>query len=157
MASLESGYNVLSEVIDEAKNRSAGENGIDPDAQFESRKIINLGNLGGNDGAAEPAIDGHIEDIQFNELLDKMKAIRTAKRADYNAGKMNNFELSDKLFGVNSYVGILIRMSDKLSRLGSFVQKGFHAVKDESIEDTLLDLANYSLICIIEYRKSKHE
>jgi hypothetical protein len=95
------------------------------------------------------------EDSEFKELLEEMWKIRSAKRQDYNAGTMNNFELTSKLLGIPSHVGILVRMSDKLSRLGSFTQKGFNAVNDESIEDTLLDLANYSLLCICEYRKEK--
>jgi hypothetical protein len=94
-------------------------------------------------------------DPEFRALLTKMWNIRQAKRVDYNAGAMNNFELTSNLLGIPSHVGILVRMSDKLSRLGSFHQKGYNMVKDESIEDTLLDLANYSLLYIIEYRKSK--
>jgi protein-arginine kinase activator protein McsA len=94
-------------------------------------------------------------DPEFRALLTKMWDIRQAKRVDYNAGAMNNFELTSQLLGIDPHVGILVRMSDKLSRLGSFTQKGFNAVTDESVEDTLLDLANYSLLCIIEYRKTK--
>ena len=44
-------------------------------------------------------------------------------------------------------------MTDKLTRIASFVRKGFNEVKDETIEDTLPDLANYSLLCLIEFRK----
>lgn len=40
-------------------------------------------------------------------------------------------------------VGFLTRMSDKFSRIGSFISKGELLVKDESVTDTLVDLANY--------------
>lgn len=40
-------------------------------------------------------------------------------------------------------LGFLTRMSDKFSRLGSFINKGELLVLDESVEDTLVDLANY--------------
>lgn len=43
-------------------------------------------------------------------------------------------------------IGFLTRMSDKLSRIGSFVAKGELLVKEESVEDTLKDLANYSAL-----------
>jgi hypothetical protein len=43
-------------------------------------------------------------------------------------------------------VGFLTRMSDKFSRVGSFISRGELLVKDESVEDTLLDLANYAAL-----------
>lgn len=43
-------------------------------------------------------------------------------------------------------IGFLTRMSDKFSRIGSFVSKGELKVKDESVADTLLDLANYCIL-----------
>lgn len=100
------------------------------------------------------------EDKEFKDLLDQMWTIRQNKRADYNIEgetdpnwlDIENFQLS-RLFGVSPPIGILIRMSDKITRVASFVRKGFCAVKDESVEDTLLDLANYSLLCLIEFRK----
>ena len=94
------------------------------------------------------------EDQEFKDLLHRMWEIRQAKRQDYNAGGVNNFEMS-KFMGVDPWMGIMIRISDKFSRCCSFARKGFNAVEDESIEDTLLDMANYCLLCILEYRKGK--
>lgn len=48
--------------------------------------------------------------------------------------------------------GILVRMFDKLARLKSFEEKGFHAVTDESTEDTVKDLINYGIL-YLAYRK----
>lgn len=45
---------------------------------------------------------------------------------------------------------ILIRLTDKLERLKSLYSGKEQRVKDESIKDTLLDLANYSILEIIE-------
>ena len=42
--------------------------------------------------------------------------------------------------------GFLVRMTDKLSRLSSFVQSGSLEVKDESVHDTLIDLLNYTVL-----------
>jgi hypothetical protein len=57
--------------------------------------------------------------------------------------------------GIPAWKGCLIRLSDKFSRLCSFARKEDYQVKDESIEDTLLDNAIYSLICILLYREYK--
>lgn len=43
-----------------------------------------------------------------------------------------------------------IRLSDKLSRFKALTRKGGQEVNDESIRDTLLDLANYALMTAME-------
>lgn len=43
-------------------------------------------------------------------------------------------------------IGFFTRMTDKLGRLASFIQRGVLYVKDETIEDSLLDLANYCIL-----------
>jgi hypothetical protein len=42
--------------------------------------------------------------------------------------------------------GILVRLYDKLARLKSFEEKGFHAVDNESTKDTVLDIINYAIL-----------
>ena len=41
--------------------------------------------------------------------------------------------------------GILVRMTDKINRIATLIYQD-NAVKDEKIQDTLLDLAVYSII-----------
>ena len=43
-----------------------------------------------------------------------------------------------------------IRLEDKLQRVKNLVRNGSAAVNDESIDDTLLDLANYAIMTLIE-------
>lgn len=43
-----------------------------------------------------------------------------------------------------------IRLDDKLQRLKNLTRNGSASVNDESIEDTLLDLANYAIMTLIE-------
>lgn len=47
--------------------------------------------------------------------------------------------------------GIIVRLSDKFSRIENLAKAGFAAakVKDESIRDTLRDIVNYSLLAMI--------
>lgn len=47
---------------------------------------------------------------------------------------------------------ILIRLTDKLNRLDRLISGNEARVKDENIEDTLLDLANYALMEVVEMR-----
>ena len=50
---------------------------------------------------------------------------------------------------------ILIRLFDKFSRLERLISGHEAQVKDESIEDTLIDMANYALMEVVERRLSK--
>ena len=81
---------------------------------------------------------------------DKMLAIMEAKNSDYAGGKdeyaFNNFE-KVKLLGIcDTEIGFLTRMTDKMCRITSFVKNKELMVKDESVKDTLRDLANYALL-----------
>nr|DAG78548.1 MAG TPA: Nucleotide modification associated domain 1 [Caudoviricetes sp.] len=48
-----------------------------------------------------------------------------------------------------------IRLTDKLNRLCSLTKNSSQRVQDESIEDTLKDLATYSVMTLIELRREK--
>lgn len=50
---------------------------------------------------------------------------------------------------------ILIRLYDKFSRLERLIGGRKAKVEDESVEDTLLDLANYALMEVVERRSEK--
>lgn len=43
-----------------------------------------------------------------------------------------------------------IRLGDKFGRFKTLTQSNVRHVKDESIRDTLLDLANYALMTVVE-------
>lgn len=82
--------------------------------------------------------------------------ISRKKNADYtgsNANPFSNFE-SVEVLGIKTEQGFLTRMMDKMKRISSFVEKGELLVKDESVIDTLSDLANYSCL-LAGYIESK--
>jgi len=86
---------------------------------------------------------------RFNELLEKMSELHADKDHDYSKdGHLANFYVSED-FGIPAWKGCLIRLSDKFSRIKSLVKKGNNQVKDESLIDSLQDLAVYSLLTII--------
>lgn len=90
----------------------------------------------------------------FNECMD----ISRKKNADYTGDSENpfsNFTASETL-GISTEQGFLVRMMDKMKRISSFAENGTLEVKDESVLDTLQDLANYS--CLLSgYIKSKND
>lgn len=84
------------------------------------------------------------------ELCKQLNKIYEQKNHDYG----NSFgETFDKL----GIVSAVTRISDKYNRLVSLCMKSEEErkVKDESISDTLLDMANYCIMTVIELRKNK--
>lgn len=95
----------------------------------------------------------------FEDKTELMKEICVNKNHDYtgkNVSPFANFEKVERLGICSTEQGFLTRMSDKLSRVISFVEQGVLKVEDEKIEDTLIDLANYSLL-MAAYLKSKKD
>jgi Nucleotide modification associated domain 1 len=90
------------------------------------------------------------------EFFKNCLFISRAKNQDYaGAGDdpFLNFK-SVEVLGIRTEVGFLTRMMDKMKRISSFVEQGTLQVKDESVTDTLQDLANYSAL-LAAYIKSK--
>lgn len=93
---------------------------------------------------------------QFAILLDRMRMIMEAKNSDYSGDiedpflNFNQVELISK-GEISRDQGCLVRMTDKLSRTYRLL-KNNPSVKTETLEDTLIDLANYSLLLILMRR-----
>lgn len=87
-------------------------------------------------------------DPRYHALLDRMRAMHEAKSADYGLGHdpLYNLRASQEL-GIPPWVGVVLRMNDKMSRLKAFCQHG--QLKCESVEDSLLDIAAYALLATI--------
>ena len=82
---------------------------------------------------------------------DKMIEITKKKNSDYTGDSSDPFQNFTQIGGLVQLplvieIGFLTRMSDKMSRIGSFVTKGILAVTTETVEDTLIDLANYCIL-----------
>lgn len=99
---------------------------------------------------------GHPE---FHKLIVQMKDIHDRKNADYGNGKQLGNFMECVEFGVDAFRGVLVRLSDKYSRIKSLANRDNMEgeVKDESIEDTLLDLANYALLAIVIRRETNEK
>ena len=84
----------------------------------------------------------------FDDILKEMSEVHQRKNADYG----NNFHKRYEKYG---FLTALLRLTDKMERLENIYEKGEIQVKDESVEDTLLDLANYAVMTIVELRNNK--
>ena len=93
---------------------------------------------------------------RFNELLEEMRKTHNAKRHDYASVEdvFANFRTCE-MGGIPAWKGCCVRLGDKFSRIMGLAKKELLEVKDESIKDTLIDMANYALIALILYEEYK--
>lgn len=85
---------------------------------------------------------------QHAEICKELNTLYETKNKDYG----DSFGMSYKIYGLTMPC---IRLEDKLNRLKSLTKNKEQCVKNESIEDTLLDLANYAIMTVIELRKKE--
>jgi len=87
------------------------------------------------------------KEAMFSQITKKMADTYAAKNHDYG----NAFGKSVEEFGL---VAAVVRMNDKMERIKSFAKMTPEQmkVKDESIQDTLLDLANYAVMTLVELK-----
>lgn len=78
---------------------------------------------------------------RHREITSVALQIMQAKNVDYahSSDPFRNFRAFGEL-------GILVRLSDKLSRLRSVTENGRCAVATESVYDTVLDIVNYAVL-----------
>ena len=93
---------------------------------------------------------------RFYELLEIMKNTHDAKRHDYaNTDDVFAYCRTCEQAGIPAWKGCCVRIGDKFSRIMGFAKKEKLKVKDESIKDTLIDMANYALIALILYEEEQ--
>lgn len=87
-------------------------------------------------------------DPRFVALLEQIGDLHAKKQADYgSAGDPFANVRAAEDFGIPGWVGCALRMNDKMRRLMTAAQKG--KLVNESLRDSFMDLAVYSLIGII--------
>ena len=88
--------------------------------------------------------------IEFLKLTDAMYEIFLKKQADYGPSNigMGVTKVKSKEEIQKSLLGLSVRMNDKIQRLLNLTMKN-QEPNNESIEDNLLDIANYAVMSII--------
>lgn len=137
--------NILNAALEWCKNR-----GIRFDAINEniSEMIERFGNNPRKIGADEYWDDRAVHVLseephdEYQRVVEELYDIYRKKNADYG----------DSFRKVRSIVSnaILVRLYDKIFRLETLLLGARQQVKDESIRDTLMDLANYSIMEVME-------
>jgi len=85
--------------------------------------------------------------LKFSQILKELEEIYNRKNNDY-AGMGKDPLANLREFG---WKGGVVRISDKYFRLKNFAKSEKLSVKDETIIDTLNDLANYAILTRILY------
>ena len=101
---------------------------------------------------------GHPE---FYELVIEMCKIHEVKNKGYSkvSDPLSNFREAEDL-GITTWLGIGVRLTDKYARFKNLAKNVGNiqysdVEKIESLEDTLLDMANYSVLCLVAFREEK--
>lgn len=100
-----------------------------------------------------PAIMEKSDLDRFKDITSEMKDIYEIKNKNYG----NSFSEQFKEYGLTS---VCIRLDDKIRRLKSLNKQmisGNVNVDDESVRDTLVDLANYAILTVIELDKQSSD
>ena len=95
--------------------------------------------------------------VEFDDLLDELKMLHDAKNHDYATAEnpYKNLEGVSRI-GIEPWRGIVIRLMDKFERVEQYCTNGELAIKSEGIEDTFKDIAVYSTLAMILFRKSEN-
>ena len=80
----------------------------------------------------------------YKKMLDDMHNLYITKNHDYGNSVHDTYEK----YGLTSF---LVRIEDKLNRART-LSKNDAKVNDEKIEDTLIDMANYAILAVMELR-----
>ena len=95
------------------------------------------------------------------DLCNRARALSRKKNHDYSGGKdathaFLNFIKCEELGLCKTETGILVRLSDKLSRLNTLADSNLkYEVDDERVLDTVLDIINYTVILYAYIQSSK--
>jgi hypothetical protein len=96
-------------------------------------------------------------DMTRDELLDhhmklcsEARELMKAKNKDYAGNEgiepFANFTRVESMGICKTEQGFMVRLTDKMSRLSSFIRAGKMHVADESFKDTCIDVINYMVL-----------
>lgn len=87
---------------------------------------------------------------RFKQLTGEMAALYARKNKDYGDSFTEMYKEWGPMYPLS-------RMQEKLRRATQLMRSGEAQVPDEKVTDTLLDLANYALMTIMELKEGNGE
>lgn len=87
---------------------------------------------------------------RFKQLTGEMVALYARKNKDYGDSFTEMYKEWGPMYPLS-------RMQEKLRRATQILRSGEAQVTEEKVTDTLLDLANYALMTIMELKESKDD
>ncbi len=75
---------------------------------------------------------------QMRQVQQEALELFTRKNRDYGDS-----------FAKHGPIGVLMRITDKMQRCVSITRNGINLVADETFRDTMIDLHNYSAMCVM--------
>ncbi len=100
-------------------------------------------------------IDRHPLSQRFWEKLLDAGEMHDSKQADYGRDHDPFYNIKQSAeWGIEPWVGALVRMDDKVGRLRSLVADGGE-LRNEPTEDSLMDIAVYALISLVLYEDAR--
>jgi len=107
------------------------------------------------DGVKGDAV--HPTSQAYFDLLDTLRQLHISKSLGYGCpdgtDPLLNIRRGAEFVGIKAWQGAMVRLSDKVTRLSVFNKTG--NLPHESVEDTLMDLASYSLLALLLYREER--
>lgn len=96
----------------------------------------------------------HPGSARFHEILRELGALHDQKQQDYGVeGDPFANVRGSKEWGVEPWVGALIRATDKVRRLQKYARVG--KLANEAVEDSFRDLAVYAVIALVLFEEVK--
>jgi hypothetical protein len=91
----------------------------------------------------------------FGYITGEMEKVLFSKGDDYaNTDRLSNFKLAGAITGGNARTNCLNMIATKVARLGVLINSSNNP-NNESIEDSVLDLANYSVLLLMIINENK--
>ena len=88
------------------------------------------------------------------EYLEDLQKFETLQKECFEIFKNKNKDYG-RAYKDFSTIGLIIRINDKIKRMLNITETGIVLVNDEKLSDTMRDLANYSLIALMELDSKK--
>ncbi len=94
-----------------------------------------------------------MDQLSFKKILDELWELHQKKNQDYgtNEDPYSNIRGSTD-WGIDAWRGAMLRANDKIKRLQKYAKTG--QLKNESVEDSFLDLSVYTVIALLLWREA---